>query len=99
LAEAQLIAGDAQAAIATAEEARALVVASKQHESEWRVYLIEARANDKLGDKEKARQLASQATGILAALEQTWGSDNYNSYLTRPDIQELRRQLTVFTTG
>ena len=98
LAEAQLIAGDAQAAIATAEEARALVVASKQHESEWRVYLIQARAHDKLGDKEKARQLASQATGVLAALEQTFGSDSYSSYLTRPDVQEWRRQVTVLTT-
>ena len=95
LAEASLAGGDAQTAMTSATEAQSHVVAAKQRESEWRVYAMQARASDKLGDKEKARQLAVQANATLGSLEGVWGSDNYKSYLTRPDVDELLRQLTA----
>jgi hypothetical protein len=97
LSEAALAGGDGQAAMTSATEAQAHVIAAKQRESEWRVYAIQARASEKLGDKEKARQLAEQALRTLAPLEGVWGSDNYKSYLARPDVEELRRQLATLT--
>jgi tetratricopeptide (TPR) repeat protein len=95
-AEAALAAGDAQAALTNALEAQKRFAAAKQHESEWRAWLIQARASDKAGDKTRAIRMASQAAAVLATLEQAWGSENYQSYLTRADVQECRRQLAVY---
>jgi serine/threonine protein kinase/predicted nucleic acid-binding protein len=95
-AEAALVAGDSQSALTNAIEAQKRFAAAKQHESEWRAWLIQARATQKAGDKTRAIQLASQAAGVLANLEQEWGSDNYRSYLTRADVQECRSQLAAF---
>jgi tetratricopeptide (TPR) repeat protein/predicted Ser/Thr protein kinase len=94
LSEASLAAGDAQGALTSATEAQSRFAAAKQNESLWRAYAIQARAKDKLGDKEGARQLAQQAESLLSSLEGVWGTDNYKSYLARPDITELRRLLT-----
>jgi len=95
LAESTLAAGDAQAAMNAATEAQQRFTAAKQHEYEWRAYGIGARAAEKLGDKSRARQLASQATDVLSALERIWGTDNYQTYLGRPDVKELRAQVTA----
>jgi tetratricopeptide (TPR) repeat protein len=92
--EASLAAGDAQGALTSATEAQSRFASAKQNESLWRVYAIQARATEKLGDKERARQLAQQAESLLSSLEGVWGTDNYKSYLARPDITELRRLLT-----
>ena len=97
LAEAALAAGDAQSAMTSAMEAQSHVAAANQRESEWRAYAIQARASERLGDKEKARQLAGRANATLASLEGIWGNDNYKSYLIRPDIDELRRQVAALT--
>jgi hypothetical protein len=94
LSEAALAAGDANAALASATEAQARFTAAKQNESAWRAYAIQALANDKLANRENARQLAQQAESLLSSLEGLWGADNYKSYLARPDITELRRLLT-----
>jgi hypothetical protein len=34
-----------------------------------------------------------RADKLLPSIEQQWGSDNYGSYLKRPDIQLFRTQL------
>ncbi len=94
LAQAAFVAGDAQTAINSASESQQRFTAAMQHDYEWRAYAIAARAADKLGDKEKARQLASQATTILNGLEQTFGAANFRSYLNRPDVKEWRSQLS-----
>jgi serine/threonine protein kinase/Tfp pilus assembly protein PilF len=94
LAEVALLSGDVQTALATAAEAQQRFAAAKQHESEWRALLIEARASNKSGDSTRARHFASQANTVLAALEQEWGSDNYKTYLTRPDVVERQGKLT-----
>jgi tetratricopeptide (TPR) repeat protein len=97
-AEAAMTAGDAQSAISSATEAQSYFTAAGQHGSEWRAYAIEARASEKLGDKDKARQFASKAAAALASLEGLWGSDNFKSYLGRPDIAEARRQLEALSS-
>jgi len=94
LAEAALLTGDANEAVNNASDAQQRFTAANQHDSEWRAYVILSRAYDKLGDKEKAKQTASRGAAILAALESSWGSENYKQYLARPDVQELRRYLT-----
>lgn len=94
-AECALAAGDPQAALNAATEAQQRFAASKQHEHEWRAYAILARAAEKLGDKDKARQMASEATRILSTLEQTFGGNNYRTYLTRRDIEDLRTQIAA----
>jgi tetratricopeptide (TPR) repeat protein/tRNA A-37 threonylcarbamoyl transferase component Bud32 len=91
-AESALLAGDAQAASVSAAEAQQRFAAAKQHESEWRAWLIQALASEKTGDKVRAKQLAQQASTVLAGLEQEWGGD-YKTYLERPDVRDLRKQL------
>ena len=92
-AEAALASGDAQTALNSAAEAQQRFAAGKQFESEWWALAIQALASEKLGSKDSARQLASKAEEKLASLEQTWGSDNFKSYLTRPDVEDLHRQM------
>ncbi|CAN5720990.1 hypothetical protein BH18ACI4_BH18ACI4_09110 [soil metagenome] len=93
LAESALIAGDAQAAISTTAEAQPRFAAAKQHESEWRAWMIQALATEKLGDKLRAQQLSEKALSTLRRLEQDWGSEAYKKYLDRPDIKRLRAPL------
>jgi len=90
-AESALLAGDAQTAIGAASEAQQRFSASKQYESEWRACLLQARANEKLGDKVRAHDLAQQAAAIGAQLQAEWTNDNYKSYLTRHDVTELQK--------
>lgn len=99
LAETAFLSGDAQAASTIAGEGQQQSAASKLRESEWRALLIGARAFEKTGDKARARQLALQCNTVIAALEQAWGSNNYKTYLTRPDVQELRIELDALIRG
>lgn len=97
--EASLVAGDAQGALTSAAEAQSRFATAKQNESLWRAYAVQARAKDKLGDKEGARRSAQQAESVLSSLEGVWGTDNYRSYLARPDIIELRRQIALLSSS
>ena len=98
-AEITLASGDAHTANNTAAEAHQRLAAARQRESEWRACAIQAFASDKLGEAEKARQLASRCVDTLTGLEQIWGSENYKSYLERPDIGQIRRQLAALKGG
>jgi tetratricopeptide (TPR) repeat protein len=64
-----------------------------QQDSEWRVLLVAARANQRKGDPATAREYATRAATLLENLQQRWGAEAYTSYLTRPDVQYLRQQL------
>lgn len=97
-AEAALAAGDAQSALNAATEAQKRFSAAKQRDHEWRASAIAARSAEKIGDKDKARQLASEAARILKELEPTFGSDNYRSYLGRADVKDLQSQLTALSS-
>jgi len=86
-AEASLQAGDAQGASTLATQAQEQFAAGSRLESEWRAWLIGARASQQLGDKTKAEELMDQALNIRSQLEQKWGGDAFKGYVSRPDIQ------------
>ena len=89
LAEALLLAGDSRGASSNALQAEEVFARLGQPASEWQALLIAAQASQNLGDKSKAREYAMRARDTLSKLEQRWGSENYNTYLRRPDVQRL----------
>jgi serine/threonine protein kinase/lipopolysaccharide biosynthesis regulator YciM len=91
-AEVVLIANDPNAALGIALEAQKLFARSGQQDSEWRALLVAARASDAAGNKSAAYDYASQANALCARLEQKWGKEAYEGYLSRPDIQRYRSQ-------
>jgi tetratricopeptide (TPR) repeat protein len=95
LAEALTLAGESGDGLAQAVQAQETLKQLGQEASRWRALLVEAWASQKLGDKTAAREYALQAKESLAKLEQRWGSENYQPYLSRPDVQRYRKQLDL----
>jgi tetratricopeptide (TPR) repeat protein len=93
LAEAQLEAGDTAGALANAQEAQANFARAGQIVSEWRAWLIAARASQRAGNAEGARDYSARAMNLLAHLQQKWGAEAFNVYQARPDVQLCRKQL------
>jgi Flp pilus assembly protein TadD len=93
--EAALAAGDAQRAIASAQPSRAFFSGAGLSEAEWRAWLIEGLATQKIGDAEKARTCLSRAAELLASLEQKWGAEVYGSYLIRPYVASYRSRVEL----
>jgi len=93
LAETMLESGDAQGALVTVSQAQERFASAGQRDSEWRAWLIAARAGQQLGDAAKAHQHASRAADVLSELQQKWGTETFNNYSARPDVQFGRRQL------
>ena len=94
LAEALLENGEMEAALATISQAQESFTRSGQTESAWRAWLLAARATRRNGDQAKAQEQAARAADLLSQLQQKWGDENYRTYLARPDIQNLRKQLS-----
>ena len=94
LAEALLLARDSQTALTNALEAQKTFTRCGQRGWEWRAWLIAALASRSAGDTGKAREYALQASESVSKLEQRLGTANFNSYLNRPDVQRLRKQLS-----
>lgn len=92
-AAAVMLAGDSNTASSNALQAQEVFARLDQPASQWPAQLIAAQARQNLGDKTAAREYAMRARDTLSKLEQRWGSENYNTYLSRPDIQRLRKQL------
>ncbi|HEY3040482.1 MAG TPA: hypothetical protein VGJ66_17215 [Pyrinomonadaceae bacterium] len=97
LAQTMLLAGDSRAASNYALQAEEVFERLGQTASEWQALLITAQASQNLGDKGRARGYAMRAKDSLYKLEQRWGSENYSTYLSRPDIQRFRKQLEQLT--
>lgn len=97
LSEALLLSGDSRGALDTALQAKEVFARLGQQASEWRAELIAASASRNLGETDKAHRYALQARDSLSRLEQRWGTENYNSYLRRPDIQRFRKLLNELT--
>src|SRR5262249_42262073 len=89
------LASDPVAAEAAAAEAQQLFNASGQHSSEWQAVLARARAVARLGDQERSQQLGRQALVLFQGLEKEWQTEFYQSYIHRPDVVELSRQLNA----
>jgi len=93
LAEKMLESGDARGALATVSQAQKRFAEAGQRDSEWRAWLIAARASRQLGDATKAHQHASRAADVLSELQRNWGTETFTNYSARPDVQFGRRQL------
>ena len=94
-----LLAGDSRSAATNALQAREVFARLGQMESEWQALLIAAQASENLGDKNQARDYAMRAKDTFSKLEQRWGSEDYKSYLSRPDIQRFRKHLEQLTSS
>ncbi|HEV8483453.1 MAG TPA: tetratricopeptide repeat protein [Blastocatellia bacterium] len=94
LAEVLLLSNDPEGAKANALEAQAMFAQSAQKDSEWRAWLIAARASGLSGDKSTTIDYASRADALCAGLQQTWGVEAYEGYMRRPDIRTYRKQLS-----
>ncbi|HJX89145.1 MAG TPA: tetratricopeptide repeat protein, partial [Pyrinomonadaceae bacterium] len=92
-AEAALESGDARSAGALALQAQQRFAQSSQWESEWRSWLVAARASQQLGDASKAESERAQGKNVLLQLQQKWGTEAFTRYLSRPDIQVYYKQL------
>jgi hypothetical protein len=93
LAEVLIMTKQADVGLNAALAAQKSFNAGGQKESEWRALLLVALASEQLGNTEKAGAYRAQAAQVLSTLQQRWGTDNYNNYLMRPDVQRLRKQL------
>jgi ATP/maltotriose-dependent transcriptional regulator MalT len=93
-AEVRIAAGDGRGALADAQAAQKMFAAVAQLESEWRAWLVSARAAALEGDSATAHDCAVRAETGRAALQARWGDDNYRGYAQRPDIQVRLKQLS-----
>ncbi len=92
-AEVGLAGGDAQKSLQLALQAQRNFARMGQMDSEWRAWLIAARAGRQLGNKAATREFAEHANARLVSLEQRWGKEVYDGYLSRKDVQYSRKQL------
>ncbi|MDQ1557367.1 MAG: eukaryotic-like serine/threonine-protein kinase [Pyrinomonadaceae bacterium] len=93
LAEALLEGGDAAGARSAAQEAQTSFARFGQKVSEWRAWLVAARAVGRTGDVATARGYATRAASLLEELQQKWGTQVFNVYQARPDVQVGRKHL------
>ena len=91
LAETLLQTGDRAGALKHSLDSQQLFARLGKQDFEWLALLIAARAS--AGDARQAQQFASRAETLLVGLQQKWSNDNYQSYLSRPDVQFHRSQL------
>ncbi|HYJ45804.1 MAG TPA: tetratricopeptide repeat protein, partial [Pyrinomonadaceae bacterium] len=93
LAQTLLAGDDAQGALKAALEAQERFKDAGQLESEWRAWVVAARASRLKRDDEAARSQLSHAAEVLARLRESWGDEYFATYLTRPDIQVSHKQV------
>ena len=93
LAEAQYEAGDMDQALTNALKAQERFARVGQQESEWRAWLVAARASQRKGDAEAAKEQLAHSREVFSQLQQRWRPDDFNTYLARPDVQLLHKQL------
>jgi serine/threonine protein kinase/tetratricopeptide (TPR) repeat protein len=98
LAQAMLEAGEPTAALDNAMKSREVFAHTGQRDSEWRAWLIAARAATRLGDNSKAYDYAHHAEGLISELERQWTAEEVKSYMARPDVHFLRIQLSELLT-
>jgi tetratricopeptide (TPR) repeat protein len=62
-------------------------------ESEWRSWVVEARALRRGGDPTRAAAASSQAAACLTDLQSLWGAPVFDRYRQRNDIQYYLREI------
>lgn len=95
--EAALARNDGQNAISLATQAQERFARGEQLESEWRAWVVIARANTLLGNKDQSTEQLRKASDVLTRLEQQWGSDAFKRFTSRPDIQVYMQKQNVGT--
>ena len=95
LAEATLDSNRAQDALKVALQAQQSFERLGQEDSEWRAWLIAARASQRLGERAAMHEYAVNANKRLGSLEDRWGREAYNGYLSRQDIQRSLKELEL----
>jgi tetratricopeptide (TPR) repeat protein/predicted Ser/Thr protein kinase len=93
LAEALIEIGDAVSAREAALRAQQTAGANHHLESEWRAWLLMARASFLSGNSDAARAEASHARQLLNDLHTRWGAQDFGTYIQRPDTQSGQKQL------
>lgn len=92
-AEAALESGNARRAAEIAGQLQGGLASASQLEAEWRAFLIWSKASAQLGDSEGAAAQLSQAKRVCNQLQQSWGGEAFNRYVSRPDIQAYYKEL------
>jgi tetratricopeptide (TPR) repeat protein len=93
LAEVLLESNDAEGALTNALKAQGNFKRAGQLESEWRAWLIAARASRLKKDETAALNQLAQAKQVFSQLRQRWGEEVFVLYLARPDIEFSHKQL------
>lgn len=96
-AEALLDDGEPRRALDITQQAIESFARFGQLDSEWRGWLIASASKQQLGEAAAAREDASTATALLASLEQRFGQEAYERFMTRPDVARLRTRLKRLT--
>jgi serine/threonine protein kinase/Flp pilus assembly protein TadD len=92
-AEALQTGGESQRALDTALAAQHWFAGAGNQEAEWRCWLVASAAESSLGHADKSRENGQKGAALLATMQQKWDAENYQSYFSRPDIQDRRSQL------
>ncbi len=86
LAECYFNTGIYSDALETALQTKDYFVNSGQTESSWRAWLIAGKAGKQKGDDENARKYGKMAIETLSQLQNDWGTEYFNTYIAKPDI-------------
>ncbi|MBD0369961.1 MAG: tetratricopeptide repeat protein [Pyrinomonadaceae bacterium] len=92
-AEAQSESGDGASALNNVMRVQPKLSRAGQQESEWRAWLVASRASQRQGDENAAEQQLQRAAQLLSQLKQKWGTEGFQFYAERPDIQLSIKQL------
>lgn len=93
LADVLLEGGDLAGAISMAIQAEQGFAQLGQQASEWQAWVVAARATHRGADYDKAIEYASHAEDLVLKLKGTWSSEDFETYMRRPDIARSQQQL------
>jgi tetratricopeptide (TPR) repeat protein/tRNA A-37 threonylcarbamoyl transferase component Bud32 len=89
--------GDAKGALVAALRAEEIFARMGRADSEWRSLVLAGKASRRTGNETAAREYLARAADSLTQLEQSLGAEAAG-YLSRPDVQRLRSELSVSET-
>ena len=92
-AEAALDSGNARRAADIAGQLQGELASASQMEAEWRALIIGAKASAQLGKREDSSAQLEQAKRVCNQLQQSWGAEAFNRYVSRPDLQVYYKEL------
>lgn len=93
LSEVELAGNDAEGALTNALEAQSRFQRAGQLESEWRAWVVAARASRLKHDERGASEQLGHAADVLSQFHQRLGDAFFSAYLARTDIQISHKQL------